>query len=115
MKNLFRSKTVIVVIIIIILAAVYFYYEGGSSSGGSSLLVQQASDQSIGSAELNLLSQIQSLKIDTSLFQDPGYQALVDYSVAIPAEDVGRPNPFAPFPGEVISSGASGSSGTAGH
>jgi hypothetical protein len=115
MKNLFRSKsTIVVIIIVIILVIAYFYYEGGSSSGSGSLLVSQGGDQSIGSDELNLLSQIQSLKIDTSIFKDPGYQALVDYSVAIPTEPVGRPNPFAPFTGEAVSSGTAGTSGTSG-
>jgi hypothetical protein len=113
MKNLFHSKgTIAVIVIVIILVIAYFYYEGGSSTGSSSLLVSQSSDQSIGAAELNLLNQIQSLKIDTSLFKDPGYQNLEDYSVTIPSEPVGRPNPFLPYPGEAVSSGTSG---TAGH
>ncbi len=119
MKNLFHSKgTISVIVIVVILVIAYFYYEGGSSTGSGSLLQSQSSDQSIGAAELNLLNQIQSLNVDSSLFKDPGYQSLVDYSVAIPSEPVGRPNPFAPYPGEVVvsgSAGAAGNPGTTGH
>ena len=115
MKNLFHSKTTVIVIVIVIISVIaYFYYEGGSSSASGGLVESPGSDQSIGSAELDLLSQIQSLKIDASMFQDPGYQALEDYSVAIPQDNVGRPNPFAPFPGEAVSSGSAGTAGTSG-
>ena len=118
MKNIFHSKTgIIVIIVVIILVIAYFYYEGGSgsSTASTSLLQQQASDQSIGAAELSLLDQIQSLKIDTSLFQDPAYKTLVDYSVPIPQDGVGRPNPFAPFPGEAVSVGTGGTGAAATH
>ena len=119
MKNLLRSKTTIAtIVIVIILVVVYFYYQGGSSSSSGSLLSSPTSDQAVGSAELALLNQIKSLKIDTSLFQDPVYQSLVDYSVPIPPENVGRPNPFAPYPGEVVTSptaSAASGAGSASH
>ena len=50
---------------------------------------------------LSLLSQISNLHIQAQLFQDPAYLKLNDYSVPIPEKNVGRPNPFAPLPGEV--------------
>ncbi len=95
-----KSSLIIVAIIVIALIA-YFYYKGnGSSSNSTSLLTQTSTDSSIiGSQILGLLNQIQSLRIDASLFADPGYQTLRDFSVAIPPENVGRTNPFAPLPG----------------
>jgi hypothetical protein len=98
MKKSSSSKNTIVISVILIVAAalVYFYFEGGATPFGGSLLQSQAGE-SVGSAELTLLGQIQSLKIDVSLFTDPSYETLKDYSVAIPTENVGRPNPFAPL------------------
>lgn len=55
----------------------------------------------IGSQVMSLLTQIRSLKIDATVFQSAVYRSLQDYSVAIPTENVGRDNPFAPFPGYV--------------
>jgi hypothetical protein len=89
-------------VVIVIAAIGYFYFYGSSSSTtASSGLVQTSSGDSsdVGSQVLTLLNQINSLNIDTSLFTDPGYQTLRDYSVAIPSVNVGRPNPFAPLPG----------------
>jgi hypothetical protein len=95
------NKTWIWIVIIIIIAVVGYFYLSGSSAPASSALVQSSGSDSeaVGSQVLSLLNQIQSLNIDTSLFTDPGYQTLRDYSVAIPPVAVGRPNPFAPLPG----------------
>jgi len=106
MKNILRSKTAIAVIVVIILIVGYFYWKGSSPAGSGSLLQAQSGTQGIGSAELDLLDQVQSLKIDASLFQDPAYKTLQDYSVAIPTENVGRPNPFAPYAGEAVTAAA---------
>jgi hypothetical protein len=97
MKTSSSKNTVIIsVVLIVSLVLVYFYFEGSTTPFGGSLLQSQAGE-SVGSAELTLLNQIQSLKIDVSLFTDPSYETLQDYSVAIPTENVGRPNPFAPL------------------
>ena len=53
----------------------------------------------VGAQVLALLNQMQSLKINTSLFKDPGYNTLIEHPVVIPPVTVGRPNPFAPLPG----------------
>ncbi len=94
-----RKSTIIVVLVIVAAGIAYFYYEGFPSPDSSSL--QASSDEaSVGTQVLDLLNQIRSLKIDTSLFSDPAYLTLRDYTVQIPPENVGRTNPFAPLPGE---------------
>ena len=98
-------KTWIWVTVIIVVAAIgYFYFTGSSAPASSTLVSSPESDSAaVGAQVLSLLNQIQSLKIDTAIFSDPGYQTLRDYSVAIPPVNVGRPNPFAPLPGFVKS------------
>ena len=103
------KKTVVVIIIIIVVALIaYFYYEGTLPATDSTLQVSTASQngQAVGANVLSLLSQIKSLKIDTTIFTDPAYQTLRDYTVAIPQENVGRSNPFAPIPGMSSTSGS---------
>ncbi len=92
------KKIGLAIVIVLILVLVYIFMSGGSSSSSGSLLTSTPYG-AVGSAELALLNQMRSLKIDTSLFNDPAYKSLIDYSVDITPENVGRPNPFAPLSG----------------
>ncbi|MEK7610017.1 MAG: hypothetical protein AAB470_02770 [Patescibacteria group bacterium] len=93
-------KTIIGGVVIVGAIVLAFYFLGPSKSTDSLISVQATPEANIASTRiLNLLQQIKSLKIDTSIFKDPAYQTLVDYTVEIPAVNVGRPNPFAPIPG----------------
>ncbi len=93
------NRTTISVLVIIALFGLGYFYFYGSSSTSSSDTLTASNNALVGSQVLNLLNQIQSLRIDTSLFTDPGYLTLRDYTVPIPTVSVGRPNPFAPLPG----------------
>ncbi|HTK33384.1 MAG TPA: hypothetical protein VL335_02460 [Candidatus Paceibacterota bacterium] len=87
---------------LLIIAAVvlgYYFFASNATPAATSLQSTDNATAAVGVRVLNLLNQIQSLKIDTKLFQDTGYSTLVDYSVVIPPVNVGRPNPFAPIPG----------------
>ncbi len=105
------KKSVISIIVIIAIAVVaYFLYSGSKTPDSVGTLTQSQANPEAGAVSariLNLLNQIRSLKIDTSIFRDNAYQTLVDYSVAIPPVNVGRPNPFAPLPGQNSAAGAS--------
>ncbi len=93
-----HTGTIIIVVVVVLAAMAYFYTQGGSApaSGG---LVSEGLDGDVGLAEVNLLNQIQSIQINTSLFGDAEYLSLRDYTVDIPSQPIGRQNPFAPIPG----------------
>ncbi|MDQ5893438.1 MAG: hypothetical protein QG640_450 [Patescibacteria group bacterium] len=99
------KKTFFIVIIIIILAlAAYFYFKGSPDDSSVSSLEADnsptsADAQAVGTRVLSLLNQINSLKIDSSIFDSAVYKSLVDYTITIPEQNVGRPNPFAPISG----------------
>jgi len=93
--------------IVLVAVIAYFYFSGGSAPSSQASLQVQAGSVTPGSQVLALLNQIQSLRIDRSLFSDPGYKSLQDYSVAIPPQGVGRADPFAPLPGDAVSAPAS--------
>jgi len=96
-----KKPLLIIGIIIVIAAIVFFYFSGSPTRETDSLLAEQTNvEVEVASARvLGLLNQVQSLKIDQALFQSAVYRSLRDYSVAIPEQNVGRPNPFAPLPG----------------
>jgi flagellar basal body-associated protein FliL len=106
MKNQTSSKKSIISIVVIIAAVAigYFFYTGNKAPAGDSLLQTQATPEAnaVSSRILNLLNQIRSLKIDTSIFDNVAYQTLQDYSIQIPEVPVGRQNPFAPLPGAPV-------------
>jgi hypothetical protein len=45
---------------------------------------------------LELLAALKTVQLDTSFFSDPRYLSLVDWSVTIKPQPVGRRNPFLP-------------------
>ncbi len=92
------KKTSIILIIIVVVGAFIYFYLNGNSNNNSALLQGSSPELSdnISMEVLALLNQIQSLKIDSAMFSEPVYRTLVDYSVPIPPQDIGRTNPFAP-------------------
>ena len=106
--NSSKTKTTLMILVtVVILLLLYFYFEGGAPSQTGGLVTVAGGDaNSIGSAELSLLNQISSLKIETDLFKDPVYQTFLahDYSVQIAPQGIGRPYPFAPIPGVIDTS-----------
>lgn len=51
---------------------------------------------------ISLLNQLNVINFDTSLFKNPVYQSLQDFTVDVGAQGVGRANPFLPTGGTVI-------------
>lgn len=50
-----------------------------------------------GSEFSTLLSSVNSINIDTSIFTNPAYKTLRDYPVSLGTDTIGRTNPFAPI------------------
>ena len=93
-----KKPYLIIGVVVVILAFVHFYSKG-SGSENASLLEQSSQNTDVSVQVTALFNQIKFLRIDTSLFKDPAYKTLRDYSVAIPQQNVGRTNPFAPVSG----------------
>ena len=101
-KNTPSKATFISLIIIVVVALLlYFYTKGEPTDSGSSLSTESsaesASAQEASNRVIILLNKINSLNIDAKLFESAEYKSLVDYTIAIPDQPVGRPNPFAPI------------------
>jgi hypothetical protein len=93
-----NKNTIIIIIGLIVVALGYFFMKGGSTVDDSALLqgdVSVMSDNS-GAQVLALLNQINAIEIDPSIFNSAVYRTLRDFSVPIPPQNVGRPNPFEP-------------------
>ena len=96
-----KNIIVIAAIIVIVIGGSLLYMNTTPKQDSTSTLEAVQSNR-VSTRILSLLSQIQSLKIDKSVFSSNAYNSLVDYTIRIPEQNVGRPNPFAPIPGFVI-------------
>jgi hypothetical protein len=91
-------KPILIVIGVIIAAALAYFYFSGDPVDTTTSLETEFVD--VGTSEgleiLILLNQISALRFDNVLFNSPVYKSLVDHTVVVREQNVGRPNPFAP-------------------
>lgn len=98
MKNLLGKQQLLVVALLLAIGGGGYYFFAGQSGTGA---VANMSGAAAASAEeedlINQLLELKSLRLDESIFSDPHFRSLTDFSVTIPPEPVGRSNPFLPI------------------
>ena len=97
MQKKSSTKTLIIITVIILAAILAYFYFSGSPTDTTSGLAGDSvtSDASIEATKvLTLLNQTSSLRIDPSLFKSAVYKSLVDHTVSVIEQPVGKPNPF---------------------
>jgi hypothetical protein len=92
----FLKKNRMYIGIVLLLAAGFWVYMTYFTGSSGELLTSNTSSP-LSQDVLLTLSNLNTLKLDDSIFSDPVFTSLSDYSVAIPPEAAGRRNPFAPF------------------
>ena len=84
-------------ILIIFLAVAGFWLYSTYFAGGSEELLTEQTVSPISQDILAVLSSLNTIRLDNSIFTDPVFTSLSDFGVTIPPENVGRRNPFAPL------------------
>ena len=91
-----KPNTILLIIAtIFLLAGAYWYFV--VDSGNQSTL---SATQTPGAAQTQfdaLVSELQPISFDTSIFSDPRFSALVDIATPVSPESVGRVDPLATF------------------
>ena len=80
---------------VIIAALMYFMFAGSSEAPG--VVSQNEATTNISRELVITLSNLNTIRLDDSIFEDPVFLSLTDFGVQIPLQNVGRRNPFAPF------------------
>ena len=83
-------------VVILLAGYVYFAYFAGSDAGP--ILTSSDSNVTLSQNLLVTLQNLHTIKLDSSIFDDPSFQSLTDFGVSIPTQNVGRRNPFLPLP-----------------
>jgi len=82
------------IVAVVILGYVYFAYFSGSST--PALTSTDTANTALSQSLLVTLQNLQTIKLDNSIFSDPAFISLTDFGVTIPPQTVGNPDPFLP-------------------
>lgn len=91
-----QHKLIVVLVVIVVFGTGWYALSGGTPS--PSLTTTSVAGSS--PADRNLVSTLlalRSVKLDATIFSDPAFVNLRDFSTQIVPEPVGRANPFAPL------------------
>lgn len=104
MQFLTRYKKILIyggaAILLFIVYSFFFAGKDTQTPGTSPLVAESISEgasAAMGADLLNLLKELQAIKLDSSIFQNSVFRSLKDFGQPIPPEPVGRANPFAPL------------------
>lgn len=98
MQNKSSSKSIIIIIAVLVLAGLAYFYFSGDPEDTTSLLATDSIASSEATAQatkiIMLLNQTSELKIDPAFFKSAAYKSLVDHTVDVVEQPVGKYNPF---------------------
>lgn len=78
----------------------YAYLTRGVVESTSLLESENTEANDVGKRLVTEITRLKLINLDGALFDNELYLGLVDFSKAVNHEPVGRPDPFAPIPGE---------------
>jgi len=93
-----KSNTIILIIATLIVAAGaywYFFTGTGNEPPLTTTLVENEAQMQF----QILVSELQPISFNTSIFSEPRFMALINLATPITPEPAGRLDPFAPIPG----------------
>jgi hypothetical protein len=97
-----KQHVFVFISVIVVLAALSWYLL--SSSSPAPILTTSSSSSGSPSAEssdqqlVSTLLALRAVSLSGTIFQDPAFTSLADFSTSIVPEPVGRTDPFAPLP-----------------
>lgn len=96
MQFLTHNKTPILALVAGALALIGYYFFWGGSGGSSALLVSSSAPSSQSQQLLVTLGNLDAVTLDNAIFKNAVFVSLADFGTVIPAQALGRHNPFAP-------------------
>jgi hypothetical protein len=95
-----KKNLVLVIILVALILGAAWYLQSRDAAEAPGEVTRTVNDQTVGAIGadiLTALNQLNTLKLDRSLFQSRLFLKLRDFSRPIEPQVVGRPNPFAPI------------------
>src|SRR5690242_6026100 len=105
MQWITQHKIRFIVIIVVVVATIWYGLSSSSSTPEATLTtISTTGSPTADATDQELVSTVLALRavcLSGSIFQDPAFTSLQDFSTPIVQEQVGRANPFAPLTGSV--------------
>jgi hypothetical protein len=92
-----KDNKMYILVIALAVVGLWAYMTYFTGDGSDASLTTNQTSSPLSSDVLVTLSNLHTIKLDTTIFDDPLFRSLGDFSVAIPEQPVGRRNPFAPL------------------
>lgn len=92
-----QHKLIAAILIVVVLVGAWYALSGSSTPAPTLTVTSVAGSDTADQTLVATLLQLRSVKLDATIFSDPAFLALQDFSTPIVSEPVGRPNPFAPL------------------
>jgi len=92
MKSFKKHKNTIYIIAILVMLAIM--YRLLFSNSDAILEFEESPTQAIGEEVVKLSDELNSINFDQDILSSPAYLFLTDFSVEVPPQPTGRPNPF---------------------
>ena len=96
--SLLRSKIAVIVIVLLIVGGLWYGLTASSTPATTGALSSTGADTSGDQSIVSTLLTLQSITLSGTIFSNPAYATLKDYTTAIVPVPAGRPDPFAPLP-----------------
>lgn len=97
MENVRLVKILILVVVLFAVLGFFGYYFFRTEDVPILQTRDIAGASEQGREVVQALSQLKNLKIDSGVFDVPGFDTYIDFSININSEDIQRPNPYAPI------------------
>ena len=96
MLEIIKQNKIILIVLIVIIVAFGWFGLADRQPTNSLLTNESRGDASVAEQEiLRLLLDMRSIRLDSSIFENPAFASLRDFGREIIPEPVGRTNPFA--------------------
>ena len=95
-----KNITIVVIVILVLFFGYNWFIGQRQTQIGLAVVSSVTGDVNVPKAALELLiilNDLKKIKLDVSIFNDPAYLGLKDFSVNLLPQPQGRSNPFAPL------------------
>ena len=107
MSFISQHKLIAILVLIVVLGMGWYALSGSSAPAPSLTTTQAAGTSPADQTLVTTLLALRAVKLDATIFSDPAFVDLRDFSTQIVPEPVGRDNPFAPLPSTAAASASS--------
>jgi hypothetical protein len=88
------STNTLILIALVVAGGAYWYFFTGTSEDPT---ITSSMSETEAQSQFQVLMSALPVSFETSIFEDPRFQGLVDISTSVTPEPSGRPDPFAPL------------------